>query len=83
MRELLKDFLEYLRYNRNASAHTIRAYESDITRHLGWLAQQRERRIDECRGPAVEVGQSPRDAECQLINRGRPIPPPFFPRRGI
>jgi integrase/recombinase XerC len=47
MRELLKDFLDYLRYNRNASAHTIRAYESDITRYLGWLAGERRRRIGE------------------------------------
>lgn len=47
MREFLRDFLEYLRYNRNASAHTIRAYESDITRYLGWLARERDRRIGE------------------------------------
>ena len=47
MRDLLKDFLDYLRYNRNASAHTIRAYESDITRYLAWLASERDRRIGE------------------------------------
>ena len=47
MTGLLKEFLEYLRYNRNASAHTIRAYESDITRYLAWLASERDRRIGE------------------------------------
>lgn len=47
MKDLLKDFLDYLRYNRNASAHTIRAYESDITRYLAWLAVARDRRIGE------------------------------------
>jgi len=34
MKELLKEFLSYLRLNRNASAHTVRAYESDITQYL-------------------------------------------------
>ena len=38
-------FLEYLHYNRNASDQTIRAYESDITQYLAWLATDRRRTI--------------------------------------
>ncbi len=34
----LKAFLEFLRYNRNASAHTVRAYESDLTQFLAHAA---------------------------------------------
>ena len=38
MKEQLRDFLEYLRLNRNASPHTISAYESDIAQYLGFVA---------------------------------------------
>jgi integrase/recombinase XerC len=41
MTELLTAFLEHLRYNRNVSAHTIRAYESDVGQYLAWTAAQR------------------------------------------
>jgi integrase/recombinase XerC len=37
----LRDFLEYLRLNRNASSHTTAAYESDVTQFLGYAAQFR------------------------------------------
>jgi integrase/recombinase XerC len=37
---LLKAFLEFLRLNRNASAHTVRAYESDLVQFLGYAAHQ-------------------------------------------
>jgi integrase/recombinase XerC len=39
MKALLKEFLAYLRLNRNASAHTVRAYESDITQYLIFLGK--------------------------------------------
>ena len=38
MKEQLRDFLDYLRLNRNASDHTISAYESDIAQYLGFVA---------------------------------------------
>jgi integrase/recombinase XerC len=41
MTNQLRDFLEYLRLNRNASAHTSTAYESDVTQFLGFTAQFR------------------------------------------
>lgn len=47
MREHLKAFLEYLRFNRNASPHTIRAYESDVMQYLAFLAAARRRKIGE------------------------------------
>ena len=40
MRAQLVAFLEYLRLNRNASAHTAAAYESDIAQFLDFTAQQ-------------------------------------------
>jgi integrase/recombinase XerC len=39
-------FLEYLRLNRNASAHTVDAYESDVAQFLGFTARQRSTTID-------------------------------------
>ena len=38
MTEHLKAFLEFLALNRNASAHTVRAYESDLSQFLGHVA---------------------------------------------
>ncbi len=37
MREHLQSFLEYLRYNRNASAHTVAAYRSDLSQLIAFL----------------------------------------------
>jgi integrase/recombinase XerC len=34
----LKEFLQFLRLNRNASAHTVRAYESDLSQFLKHVA---------------------------------------------
>jgi integrase/recombinase XerC len=42
MKAHLKAFLAYLRLNRNASAHTVRAYESDITQYLIFLGKLRD-----------------------------------------
>ena len=44
VREHVKAFLEHLRLNENASAHTVRAYESDLSQYLGFLAQHLSRR---------------------------------------
>jgi integrase/recombinase XerC len=38
MKEQLDGFLEYLALNDNASAHTVRAYESDLSQFLTFLA---------------------------------------------
>jgi len=39
MREHLKAFLQYLRLNRNASAHTVRAYQSDLEQFVTHVAR--------------------------------------------
>ena len=44
MRECLEDFLEHLALNENASDHTVRAYESDLSQFLAFLAQQTGRK---------------------------------------
>jgi integrase/recombinase XerC len=44
VREQLRSFLDYLRLNRNASAHTVAAYEGDVTQFIGFAAA--ERRIE-------------------------------------
>ena len=41
MNELLREFLQHLRLNRNASAHTVRAYESDVSQFLAFVAADR------------------------------------------
>ncbi|HMF96246.1 MAG TPA: tyrosine recombinase XerC [Vicinamibacterales bacterium] len=40
----LKAFLKFLALNRNASAHTVRAYESDLTQFIGFVAAQADRK---------------------------------------
>jgi integrase/recombinase XerC len=46
MKEQLKAFLAYLRLNRNASPHTVAAYDSDLSQLLVFAAQQTGRRRD-------------------------------------
>jgi integrase/recombinase XerC len=47
MKELLSEFLEHLLLNENASAHTVRAYESDLSQFMTFVARDaRRRRID-------------------------------------
>jgi integrase/recombinase XerC len=45
VREHLKAFLEHLRLNENASPHTVRAYDSDLSQYLGFLAAHVGRRV--------------------------------------
>jgi integrase/recombinase XerC len=43
VKDLLRAFLACLRLNRNASAHTVRAYEGDLSQFTASLAAQRQR----------------------------------------
>jgi integrase/recombinase XerC len=47
MRDHLKAFLEHLKLNENASLHTVRAYESDLSQYLTFLAAHVGRRVSE------------------------------------
>jgi integrase/recombinase XerC len=47
MRDHLKAFLEHLKLNENASAHTVRAYESDLSQYLTFLTAHVGRRVSE------------------------------------
>ena len=42
--EQLRDFLDYLRLNRNASAHTVAAYDSDLSQVLAFVGQETGKR---------------------------------------
>jgi integrase/recombinase XerC len=47
VKDHLREFLEYLRLNRNASDHTVAAYESDVSQLLGFAsAHLNKRRSD-------------------------------------
>lgn len=46
MRTHLRRFLDHLRFNRNLSARTVRAYESDLTQYLRFLERHLDRPAD-------------------------------------
>ncbi len=47
VRERLKEFLAYIKLNRHVSPHTVRAYDSDITQYLAWVAGDQQRKMSE------------------------------------
>ena len=47
MREHLKAFLAYLKLNRHVSPHTVRAYESDVSQYLAFVAAETGKKISE------------------------------------
>ena len=44
MKDQLADFLDHLRLNENASAHTVRAYDSDLSQFITFVAAHLNRR---------------------------------------
>jgi integrase/recombinase XerC len=52
----LRAFLEYLRLNRNASAHTVAAYESDVSQFLGFTAQRLNTAIEALEPSQLQLG---------------------------
>ena len=49
MKEQLRSFLEFLRLNRNASPHTVAAYDSDLSQFLAFTAAQQRKNSTELR----------------------------------
>src|SRR5687768_12197368 len=47
MRTAVASFIEFVRFNRNLSTHTVRAYESDLDQYLLFLAAGRKVRPSE------------------------------------
>src|SRR5262250_2831432 len=52
----LRAFLDYLRLNRNASAHTIDAYESDVAQFLQFAAQHRSTTLEALEPAHLDLG---------------------------
>jgi integrase/recombinase XerC len=52
----LRAFLDYLRLNRNASAHTVDAYESDVGQFLAFAAQYTTTTVEALEPAHVELG---------------------------
>jgi integrase/recombinase XerC len=55
MKQLLKDFLEYLRLNRNASRHTVTAYGNDLAQFLQFAAAAQGKKVDALKPEDVDV----------------------------
>ena len=49
MKQFLKDFLDHLRLNRNASGHTVTAYGNDVTQFLTFTAHSQGKQVDALR----------------------------------
>ena len=56
VKEQLRAFLAYLRLNRNASPHTVSAYDSDVSQLLAFAAKHLGRRRDALVPADVELG---------------------------
>jgi len=69
MKEQLEFFLEHLALNENASDHTVRAYQSDLTQFLRFLAQQLQRSRGEVVPQDIDRGRV-REFLSELHKRG-------------
>ena len=69
LRDLSRDFLTFLKYNRNVSPHTLRAYDTDIAQFLSHLAATRRRPVSELT-PADFDSDGVRGYLAELHDRG-------------
>jgi integrase/recombinase XerC len=65
----IRAFLQFLRYNRNVSSHTLRAYDTDLSQFLEFLAERQAGKLSE-----VPIGRfdvdGVRDFLAELHRRG-------------
>jgi integrase/recombinase XerC len=69
LKDDLRAFLAFLRYNRNLSPHTLRAYETDLTQFLDFLAASAQCKPGEVRAARMTV-DAVRDFLSELHKRG-------------
>jgi integrase/recombinase XerC len=55
LRDHLKSFLQYLKLNRHVSPHTVRAYQSDVTQYLAWVAAETDKKMSELRPADLDM----------------------------
>jgi len=55
VKEQLRSFLEFLRLNRNASPHTVAAYDSDLSQFLAFTAAQQRKKSAELRPEDIDL----------------------------
>jgi len=55
VKEQLRSFLEFLRLNRNASPHTVAAYDSDLSQFLSFTAAQQRKKSTELRPMDIDL----------------------------
>src|SRR5436190_8966596 len=70
MRDHLKSFVAFLKHNRNVSPHTVRAYESDVTQYLAWVAAATGKKMSELEGADLDM-QSARRHVADLNAAGK------------
>ena len=70
MRAHLKAFLTYLKLNRHVSPHTVRAYDSDVTQYLAFVASETGKKMSAL-GPADLDMQSVRAHIAELNKAGK------------
>ena len=70
MRDHLKAFLAYLALNRHVSPHTVRAYDSDVTQYLAWIAGETGKKMSQL-GPADLDMASVRSHLAELNKAGK------------
>jgi integrase/recombinase XerC len=70
MRDHLKSFLAHLKLNRHVSPHTVRAYDSDVSQYLAFVAAESGKKMSEL-GPADLDMHSVREHIIELNKAGK------------